>query len=418
MCFMVCSTSFLTGGLLMDYLGIRCTCWVASLLYLVGWGTLSLASLLKIGHIYMAALVLLAMVPAIIYVAGLGSAKMLHDVRHTHYVSASVSLCYEVSPFVIYLLQVCVPSYVSLVIATGGVAVVTAFLSGAMATTHITKKEAREIDEYNGLTSSGENGDHAAGDSEAELRNHLAHPRYILQAIFMVVVNTKSQFYVATFSDQIEYFSTPEETKLSNYLFDVGFSLSPFIAMPFVIIFLGRYRERYDIVFFWLWMMTMAHAILNTWGKESLTCQMIAMTIFFILKPLKWASAAEFIHQPPYKLVHYGRLFGAVSLLCGISAASIYPLTKVTMIYFDGCFFNANLFLTIIEGCIVIFPIYLHFEYHQGWPKSYELVSSAAKSSSAAGKREQEPLLRGSQSMSRFADNDQQIINDFDNKRN
>jgi len=361
MSFVVSDISYLPCGLLMDYLGTRNLSWVLAGLYFSGFGLMNAASRSKTGWVYMTSLLILGGAPSSAYLMGLASAKMLWDVRYTHWVSAGVSLCYEVSPMFMYLLQLVVPGIMSFQSVMSLFAFATAGFCIVMGLTHLTYDEARRIDKSQGRREE---------EKDGELWGHLFHVRYLLQSYFMIVVNTKNQFYVATFADQIDYFSNPEESKLSNYLFDVGFFLSPIFATPFVIMFLTHYQNRYDLVFAWLWVMTMCHAVLNTFGKESLTCQMIAMVIFWILKPLKWASAAEFLHKAPYKLAMYGRLFGVVSIACGGGAAFIYPLTKLSYDYFGGSFFEANLILTIFEFTVVAFPLYLHYEHRYDIPKS------------------------------------------------
>ncbi|GAB5359004.1 hypothetical protein AAMO2058_000507600 [Amorphochlora amoebiformis] len=355
--FVISDIAYLPCGLFMDMLGMRVVSWFLFVLYAVGFGLMTAASELKIGVLYLSSLLFLGGVPSSAYMLGLGSAKMLWDHRYTHWVSAGVSLCYEVSPMFMYLIQLAVPRYVSFSAIMIAFGVVTSFFCICMGFTHMTLEEARNIDKTHGQMQSKE-------DSK-EVWAHLTHPRYILQAIFLVVVNTKNQFYVATFADQIEYFSTKEEARLSNKLFDIGFFLSPIFATPFVIVFLGRFRNRYDKVFMLLWIMTMCHGLLNTFGKESLSCQLLAMVVFFVLKPLKWAAAAEFLHQPPYSLSMYGRLFGIVSVLCGVGSACIFPLTAMAYRYWNGSFFIPNLILTAVEGGVVIFPIYLYLEHKQ-----------------------------------------------------
>mmetsp|Transcript_8191 Transcript_8191/g.12336 ORF Transcript_8191/g.12336 Transcript_8191/m.12336 type:complete len:470 (+) Transcript_8191:66-1475(+) len=372
MCFFLIDIVALPCGIMVDQFGLKTiSSWLA-VFYALGFIVLLLASQTKNGILYVTALLLLAGAPCCSYLTGLASGKMLRDASNTHFVSALVSLCYEVSPMFMYLLQVAVPRYVSFQFAIMIFGSVTVSLAVATAVSHMSAEEAVAIDKFHGFVTEAETTSKGEKTKEsnwsiwtccADISDHLVHPRYLLHLLFMTVVNTKNQFYVATFADQIDYFASPEESLSVNRMFDIGFFVSALVVTPIVIIFLGMFRDRFDVVFFFLWFMTMIHATVNTFGKTSKTCQLIAMMVFFLLKPLKWAASAEFLHRPPYQLSMYGRLYGIVNISCGAGALTIYPLTRMSYDYFDGCFFNANLILTILEGCVFVFPLYLYYEY-------------------------------------------------------
>lgn len=156
---------------------------------------------------------------------------MLRDTSKTHIVSALVSLCYEVSPMFMYVLQVLIPEYVSFSAAFSIMGFACTALSISAGWTHLTLRETKEIDIVNGLIDLHERCDpdveastgiasNAASDNHRDvptqkgsssLLQHVLHPRFMLHVLFMTIINTKNQFYVATFADQIEYFSTKEE---------------------------------------------------------------------------------------------------------------------------------------------------------------------------------------------------------------
>mmetsp|Transcript_8968 Transcript_8968/g.22071 ORF Transcript_8968/g.22071 Transcript_8968/m.22071 type:complete len:486 (-) Transcript_8968:451-1908(-) len=381
-CFVLIDVITLPIGFLLDYLGSR---WIGlgqAFVYAFGFLCIALASHLKSNALYVMALMFLAWGPGSAYLTALASAKMLHDTSKTHIVSALVALCYEVSPMFIYLLQVVIPEYLSFPVAFAIMGIVCTALSICAGATHLTLEETKAIDVCNGMVENehdeskdeevseslarkitdrtrGRESDRNPGSAKGHgerhsgLLEHVIHPRYLFHLLFMTVVNTKNQFYVATFADQINYFSTEEEALYRNKLFDVGFFVSALFVTPLVIVFLGAYGERSDIVFGVLWFMTMIHATFNTFGNTSTEHQIIAMCIFFALKPLKWAACAEFLHHPPYHLSMYGRLYGIVNVTCAGGAFMIYPLTKMTYEVFGGDFFIANLILTVCEVCTV-----------------------------------------------------------------
>lgn len=150
-----------------------------------------------------------------------------------------------------------------------------------------------------------------------------------------------------------------------NQWFDVGTFVSPIITTPFLILFLTRYRHRFDLIFLYLWVLTVIHGVLNTWGKDSVFAQAVAMMVFFVLRPLKWAACCEFLHHPPYQLDQYGRLYGVLSVACAFGAVCLYPLTWMSYYMFEGSFFNANILLTMCEASVIALPIYLHLSEYE-----------------------------------------------------
>ncbi|GAB5355515.1 hypothetical protein AAMO2058_000212100 [Amorphochlora amoebiformis] len=374
MCFFVVDIIALPCGILVDKIGLRGVSYWLSAMYALGFLAILMASQTKISYLYVIGLLLLAAAPCCTYLTGLASGKMLKGASNTFYVSSLVSLCYEVSPMFMYLLQIVIPEYLSFSTAFSIFGAITVALSVSTGMFHMTAAEAYEIDQVHGLVSEKESivesdveetescCDPGEGYAQSSIYEHALNPRFLLHLMFMTVVNTKNQFYVATFADQIDYFASPEESANVNKIFDVGFFVSALVVTPIVIAFLGAFRGRFDIIFSVLWAMTMMHAIPNTFGKESHTCQMFAMMIFFLLKPLKWAASAEFLHHPPYRLSMYGRLYGIVNISCGAGALTIYPLTRFAFEYFEGSFFYSNLILTILEGTIFVFPLYLYLE--------------------------------------------------------
>mmetsp|Transcript_466 Transcript_466/g.689 ORF Transcript_466/g.689 Transcript_466/m.689 type:complete len:670 (-) Transcript_466:255-2264(-) len=221
--------------------------------------------------------------------------------------------------------------------------------------------------------------DGAEAASSPSLWTLVLQPRYLLHLLFMGTINTRLQFYVATFTDQMVYFATPEEVKHMNNIFNIGFFVSAIIVTPIMIGFFHVCKGRFDIIFLVLWAMAITHAVLNTFMRESYHGQILAMMLFFVLKPLKWAAAAEFLHHAPYQLSMYGRLYGIVNITCGAGALSIYPLTKMSFQYFEGSFFVANLLLTTGQVLAVSFPLYLTYEYAAPVLKKTETINKNNK---------------------------------------
>uniref|UniRef100_A0A7S4E030 Major facilitator superfamily (MFS) profile domain-containing protein n=1 Tax=Lotharella globosa TaxID=91324 RepID=A0A7S4E030_9EUKA len=383
--FVCVNVTILPLGMLMDRLGPRLACFFNTLLYAVGFSLLILATRLKASSFYMWGLVVVACSANFSFLTAVATAKMFRDESKTYFISAGTALAYEVAPIMMYILQVVVPSYMTLETGFIIIATLTCLCAATVGLFHLSHEEACRVDAYHERKRlaaspndrwiekralSGENPDRAWA--------HMTHPRYVLMVLFMCIVNSKNQFYVATFADQIDYAAAGHVPSSSpgivaegwdarvsvNRWFDIGTFVAPVVTLPFIISFLGYHSDRFDLVFGYLWGMTITHAVLNTFGKRSLEAQFVAMVIFFALRPLKWSACCDYLHHQPYRLGEYGRLYGVLSLVCAAGAMCLYPLSWMAYNWFDGSFYTPNLILTALEVIVVGFPVYLHATEH------------------------------------------------------
>eukprot|EP01116_Phalansterium_solitarium_P018922 TRINITY_DN515_c0_g1_i4.p1 TRINITY_DN515_c0_g1~~TRINITY_DN515_c0_g1_i4.p1 ORF type:complete len:445 (-),score=128.21 TRINITY_DN515_c0_g1_i4:573-1907(-) len=195
-------------------------------------------------------------------------------------------------------------------------------------------------------------------DEVRSLWSYVFEPKYILAAIFMAVFSLKNAFYIGTLGQQIARI-VPEgdnDEDLVNLVFNAVFPAGGLVSIPISALLLSFNRQRDYNIFGFVLLLGIAHGILNL--LPYLSTQYAAIGVFAILRSLKWSAFSEFIVKH-YPLRLMGSLFGISNLLFGCFTLLVYPITVATEELNAGSFFCANLVLTVLEGCMIIMPIFL-----------------------------------------------------------
>eukprot|EP01104_Vermistella_antarctica_P002098 TRINITY_DN1225_c0_g3_i1.p1 TRINITY_DN1225_c0_g3~~TRINITY_DN1225_c0_g3_i1.p1 ORF type:complete len:457 (+),score=124.08 TRINITY_DN1225_c0_g3_i1:133-1503(+) len=208
--------------------------------------------------------------------------------------------------------------------------------------------------------------DHRASEplpvEEAEVvgwSSFLCAVSFWLAAIYIAVFSLKNAFFLGTFAAQINYISpSSTSTSFTNFVLNLGLPIGGVLTGGLGAVILTWLRD--DAVFFLVLTLGLAHAVLNM--VPLIWPQYVAIAIFAVLRPLKWASFSAYMISS-FPLAIMGSAFGVANIVVGVLNLLVFVFTYVTEHHFGGNFLFANATLTVMEAAMVVFPLYLFFKH-------------------------------------------------------